>query len=829
VQDIDVTAFFVNDNACTNTATDAYDAPAACGIPPSCNCFNYVYLNDVANYDGANGFVHKFRVNADGTMTEMPNGTTGTTPWFPVGGGLPNPHGLGQDLNGNLYIGESPGGDIRRLSCDGTLYPETGPTGYLVDNGAGYNIGSTSDGILYTNPTFEDQISAYDICSGTSLGYVTLGSFPVGTRAWGMFVAPDGTVYVSATDFPFSGNSQPKYIWKFNPTQADLTAHTTYVPFIDVDAAVAAVGVTNADLQVMGLTLDKTGNIYLVAWDNTPSPDRTYIFKFNSAGALIDNAFEANDANTIGYEGSFGIIYDSQTDRLYLSGLDDCVAIVSTDLDYVGTGIPHVAGATTKGIAIARECCPSSTPITIDTILCNATLNQKFFLENLVSAGCDGPICGGAWTAGGGNTGILFDACDNSITITNTATACGTFTKTSAGGANSSCGAFSFTLKIDAATLTGPTISGNQTVCSGDIPAVLTSSGASGSSTPQYQWQSSTMSCSAGFTNIVGAVTATYAPAALGATTYYRLITSVEGNCGMGAYCRDTSNCVTLTLDPGCASCSMTVTSATPTACVPATGTYSLDVVVTYSNGPGGNITVNTSNGSTVTVAATTSPQTITLSGLTADGVQDIDVTAFFVNDNACTNTAIDAYDAPAACLCTNPVLSVSNPTICAGSVVDLTTLVTGNTPAGVLSFYATQADATAAVNALVNTTVAPAATATYYVRSQATGGCFSTQAIVITVSPAPVLVVTPESICTGGSVDLNTLVTNAGGGTLTFYSTNANALAGTPTIGSTVSPAGAANYYVRSTNANGCFSVQKITISIKPVDCGIITVTGPN
>ena len=36
---------------------------------------------------------------------------------------------------------------------------------------------------------------------------------------------------------------------------------------------------------------------------------------------------------------------------------------------------------------------------------------------------------------------------------------------------------------------------------------------------------------------------------------------------------------------------------------------------------------MNTSNGGTVTVAATTSPQTITLTGLTANGMLDIDVT----------------------------------------------------------------------------------------------------------------------------------------------------------------------------------------------------------
>jgi WD40 repeat protein len=98
------------------------------------------------------------------------------------------------------------------------------------------------------------------------------------------------------------------------------------------------------------------------------------------------------------------------------------------------------------------------------------------------------------------------------------------------------------------------------------------------------------------------------------------------------------------------ATCALTVDSATPTACNPATNTYSLDVVVTYSNAPSGNITVTTSNGGSVTVAQTSSPQTITITGLTSDGTQDIDITATFVGDAACTHTLADAYDAPASC-----------------------------------------------------------------------------------------------------------------------------------------------------------------------------------
>jgi hypothetical protein len=186
---------------------------------------------------------------------------------------------------------------------------------------------------------------------------------------------------------------------------------------------------------------------------------------------------------------------------------------------------------------------------------------------------------------------------------------------------------------------------------------------------------------------------------------------------------------------------------------------------------------------------------------------------------------------------CVAPVLTVQNGAVCAGDVINLTTRVTGNTPTGVLTFHLTQADALAGTNALVNTVIAPAATTTYYVRSTATGpdgSCSDVEPVQITViNPPAALATTNGSVCAGGNIDLNTLVTNTGGGSLSFYTTQANAQAGTNPLGSsTVSPASATNYYVRSaiTSSNTtCFSTKETTVTIKPLVCGAITVTGPN
>jgi aerobic-type carbon monoxide dehydrogenase small subunit (CoxS/CutS family) len=91
--------------------------------------------------------------------------------------------------------------------------------------------------------------------------------------------------------------------------------------------------------------------------------------------------------------------------------------------------------------------------------------------------------------------------------------------------------------------------------------------------------------------------------------------------------------------------CTINVAAGNQTACVPATGQYTQEVVVTYSNEPGsGTIDINGQN-----FAITSSPQTVVLTGLTADG-NNVNVTADFSADGACTVTANNLFTAPAAC-----------------------------------------------------------------------------------------------------------------------------------------------------------------------------------
>lgn len=172
-------------------------------------------------------------------------------------------------------------------------------------------------------------------------------------------------------------------------------------------------------------------------------------------------------------------------------------------------------------------------------------------LQDLLN--CDGSICEGEWEAALSNTGLSFDQCNNSVTITDP-NVCGTFSISSDGtGSSSQCGVYSIIINIGSASITAASITASvQPECdNNNDPPAITSSGATGNPVVVYQWQMSTTSCTDGFTDIAGATMDSYDPPVLTQETHYRLVTSAPSSCGTGA-CEEISNCVTLTPEEGC-------------------------------------------------------------------------------------------------------------------------------------------------------------------------------------------------------------------------------------------------------------------------------------
>lgn len=95
-----------------------------------------------------------------------------------------------------------------------------------------------------------------------------------------------------------------------------------------------------------------------------------------------------------------------------------------------------------------------------------------------------------------------------------------------------------------------------------------------------------------------------------------------------------------------CAPCSISALAAgSQSPCNASDDTYTQDVIVTYTNEPAsGTLDVNGQS-----FAITSSPQTVTLTGLSADGL-NVDVTALFSDDIGCTLSSTSLFTAPGPC-----------------------------------------------------------------------------------------------------------------------------------------------------------------------------------
>ncbi|MBK9015409.1 MAG: hypothetical protein IPM82_15860 [Saprospiraceae bacterium] len=200
-------------------------------------------------------------------------------------------------------------------------------------------------------------------------------------------------------------------------------------------------------------------------------------------------------------------------------------------------------------------------------------------------------------------------------------------------------------IRININNVTASVIGSDQAICSGGNPAAFTvTTGATGSGTLYYQWQSSTTNCSAGFANIMLATDPTYdVPAGLMQTTYYRVLVISSLN---SVACGATSNCVTVTVQPNLIS----GISATPGACDPADNTFDLSFMVSFSSAPSGNISIRYGDITRSFATTTALSQTFVFTNLSSNGIQDVDVAAAMANAPLCVYSAADLVDAPVRC-----------------------------------------------------------------------------------------------------------------------------------------------------------------------------------
>ena len=326
-----VTATFSAFTGCTGTKD--YTAPVSCITTGTCNCKEYIYLNE-PEVDA----ILKFEVGAPVALTEKlgaNGGTLGTHHWYP--GTLPStinaPHGIAADLNGKLYAGSNltvTTGVISKLDCDGTK-----DATYSLPTGPIYNLFSIDNTLFKTSITGPE---AYDLCTGSLIGNAC-------------FARPDGSTYSGNASFPYTTwgmsynkvmerayvttyNAGDRYLWVYTKSQLitgiNSTSETCIRPLLARGTAaqtfasitVGSTWLPNDIEQLMGVTSDNSGNIYLVTWQSGVTPQNNIIIlKYNALGQ-----YQARSSILPQMRATHGIVW-SETGRIYVANRTDVAAV----------------------------------------------------------------------------------------------------------------------------------------------------------------------------------------------------------------------------------------------------------------------------------------------------------------------------------------------------------------------------------------------------------------------------------------------------------------------------------------------------------------------
>ncbi|MEM1215137.1 MAG: SdrD B-like domain-containing protein [Bacteroidota bacterium] len=412
-----------------------------CTMP--CDCVDYVYLNDT---DGAN-LVHKFSIDpVTGDLTEI------GSPWLPTGT-INDPHGLAMDLNGFLYVGEpvgrdgtggttdfgfsGPSSNIFRLNCDGMVMDDDFIGTELRTWAANF---TASNGYLFVPNSIDETIDAYELCTGTYVGsmYVNNGN---DIFTWGFYIE-DGTWYVpeSASANLFTGATDIS-LYTDPPTQTGTLAFNLgFTPNFDSDVP-------------MGITRDIVGNYYLVRNGISGGNSNVQVRKYDPNGVFLASVndptsnVQSSDGQA-GFYGARGITYSRASNQLYVSALDNCVAVFDTNLvQQPSLNVGNALNSRPKGIGLLSECCPV-TNLTLNETVCFGGTPIKYFLNEVFDCG-DGAICEGQWAeTADANDFFDFNECDLSITITGSGCSTYQLAKTTAATGNQRCGTFEVNVTV---------------------------------------------------------------------------------------------------------------------------------------------------------------------------------------------------------------------------------------------------------------------------------------------------------------------------------------------------------------------------------------------
>jgi gliding motility-associated-like protein len=269
-------------------------------------------------------------------------------------------------------------------------------------------------------------------------------------------------------------------------------------------------------------------------------------------------------------------------------------------------------------------------------------------------------------------------------------------------------------------------------------------------------------------------------------------------------------------------------TTVSVTATAPANATFNfINFCSTDPNGPSG---IATPGGTFAFSPAPTDGATInTSTGVITNPIAGNSYSIQYTTSGACPASSTVSVTAIDCSSCTPPVFTVTNPAaVCDPTTIDLVSTVSG-TGVNVVSYYANNADATAAVNPLGSTIVAVSGTYWVRVEDPTDPTCNTIQSIVVTINPIEDASFNFAAFCAGAVNGPSGIVT--AGGTFAFNPV--------PTDGATIDAAtgvisngvATTTYTVEYTTAGACSSSSAQNVLVN--DCSsctppAFTVTNP-
>jgi len=318
--------------------------------------------------------------------------------------------------------------------------------------------------IIHTNET----IRIYNPnCAGDLLGEIFIDNGN-DVLIWGFYV--NGNTWFASD--AVSGNI---YSGSANPADYTLPATNTGTLFASTGFAAGA-NVFGA-MAPLGITRDASGNVYVLVNNIGGAVNPGELLKFDPAGNLVASiAAPTGGVNATdglpGWSRSRGLVYSQSSGLLYLSGLENCIAVFDTNLVEQPTlNIGNPSETLPKGIGITTECCPLDPNVLFTNPVCNLVPGQVVALLDLITC-TEGTICEGEWSVANCDDGLVYQACDNTITVNSSG--CCDVSKISDGTSpNSRCGAINITLNICFGMTETPAISITDNDCAADTPGTI--------------------------------------------------------------------------------------------------------------------------------------------------------------------------------------------------------------------------------------------------------------------------------------------------------------------------------------------------------------------